>query len=111
MMNLERLSIGVQGIGLGEMSYQKANAYAIERLQGRASDGQAPAPIIRHGDVQRMLNSMQAFNQAGRAMAVWLGSFLDIAHYSKDKEKSAEANQIGCVFNSNSKSILYRYGL
>lgn len=86
MMNLERLSIGIQGIGLGEMSFQQADTYARERLQGKASDGEAPAPLIKHGDVQRMLNTMESFNKAGRALAVWLGSYLDVAFHSKDKD-------------------------
>lgn len=86
MMNLERLSIGIQGIGLGEMSFQQADTYARERLQGKASDGEAPAPLIKHGDVQRMLNTMESFNKAGRALAVWLGSYLDVALHSKDKD-------------------------
>ncbi|WP_223670756.1 acyl-CoA dehydrogenase family protein [Kangiella shandongensis] len=86
MMNLERLSIGIQGIGLGEMSFQQADAYARERLQGKASDGEAPAALVKHGDVQRMLNTMESFNKAGRALAVWLGSYLDVAFHSEDKE-------------------------
>ncbi|GAA0211867.1 acyl-CoA dehydrogenase C-terminal domain-containing protein [Kangiella japonica] len=86
MMNLERLSIGIQGIGLGEMSYQQANTYANERLQGKATDGEAPAPLIKHGDVQRMLNTMESFNKGGRALGVWLGSYLDVAFHSEDKE-------------------------
>ncbi|GAA4354617.1 acyl-CoA dehydrogenase family protein [Kangiella marina] len=86
MMNLERLSIGIQGIGLGEMSFQQADTYARERLQGKASDGEAPAALIKHGDVQRMLNTMESFNKAGRALAVWLGSYLDVTFHSDDKE-------------------------
>ena len=92
MMNLERLSIGIQGIGLGEMSFQQADAYARERLQGKASDGEAPAPLIKHGDVQRMLNTMESFNKAGRALGVWLGSYLDETFHSKDENKVKTAD-------------------
>ncbi|AOE49901.1 acyl-CoA dehydrogenase [Kangiella sediminilitoris] len=92
MMNLERLSIGIQGIGLGEMSFQQATNYANERLQGRATDGEAPAPLKKHGDVQRMLNTMESFNKAGRALAVWLGSYLDIAFHSEDGDAVKKAD-------------------
>ncbi|RDX35590.1 acyl-CoA dehydrogenase [Kangiella sp. HD9-110m-PIT-SAG07] len=92
MMNLERLSIGIQGIGLGEMSFQQADTYARERLQGKASDGEAPAALIRHGDVQRMLNTMESFNKGGRALAVWLGSYLDETFHSKDEAKVKTAD-------------------
>jgi alkylation response protein AidB-like acyl-CoA dehydrogenase len=92
MMNLERLSIGIQGIGLGEMAFQQADAYARERLQGKASDGEAPAALIKHGDVQRMLNTMESFNKAGRALGVWLGSYLDETFHSKDDDKVKKAD-------------------
>lgn len=92
MMNLERLSIGIQGIGLGEMAFQQADAYARDRLQGKANDGQAPAPLIKHGDVLRMLNTMESFNKAGRALGVWLGSYLDETFHSKDEAKVKTAD-------------------
>ncbi len=110
MMNLERLSIGIQGIGLGEMAYQQANDYAHERLQGRAKEHQGAAPIIKHGDVQRMLHSMQAFNQAGRALGVWLGSYLDIAYHSQDQEKVAEANAMAALLTPIAKAFFTDMG-
>ncbi|NVJ68220.1 MAG: acyl-CoA dehydrogenase family protein [Gammaproteobacteria bacterium] len=110
MMNLERLSIGIQGIGLGEMAYQQANAYAHDRLQGRAKGVEGTARIIKHGDVQRMLNSMQAFNQAGRALGVWLGSYLDIAHHSQDSEKVAEANAMAALLTPIAKAFFTDMG-
>lgn len=104
MMNLERLSIGIQGIGLGEMAYQQAFIYANDRLQGRATDGQAPAPIIKHGDVQRMLHTMQTFNQAGRALGVWLASYLDIAHHSKNPQEVDKANAMAALLTPIAKA-------
>jgi alkylation response protein AidB-like acyl-CoA dehydrogenase len=89
MMNYERLSIGIQGIGCGEMSYQTAVAYAKDRLQGRAAHGavntQAAADqIIHHADVRRMLLTQRAWNEASRAFAVYVGLQLDIANHHPD---------------------------
>jgi alkylation response protein AidB-like acyl-CoA dehydrogenase len=98
MMNYERLSIGIQGIGCGEMSYQNAVKYAKERLQGRAAHGPAnPAavadPIIHHADVRRMLLTQRAWNEASRAFAVYVGLQLDLAHHHPDAVTQAKAEQ------------------
>ena len=82
MMNYERLSIGIQGLGLGEVSYQSAADYARERLQGRAAtgvqnEGGNADPIIVHGDVRRMLLTMRALNEGGRALSAYVGMELD----------------------------------
>lgn len=87
MMNYERLSIGLQGIGSGEMSYQNARDYARERLQGRAATGavsfdKIADPIIVHPDVRRMLLTMRAWTEGARALAVYTAEQLDIAKYS-----------------------------
>src|SRR3712207_9178089 len=65
MMNAARLGVGVQGLGVAEVSYQNAVAYAKDRVQGRALNGtkhpEKPAdPIIVHPDVRRMLLTMKA---------------------------------------------------
>src|SRR5690606_30638682 len=83
MMNYERLSIGLQGLGLSENAYQTAAAYACDRLQGRAATGavnlqQEADPIIVHPDVRRMLMSIRADIEAGRALAVYVASQLDV---------------------------------
>jgi len=98
MMNYERLSIGIQGIGCGEMSYQNAVRYAKERLQGRAAHAVvnpqgAADPIIHHGDVRRMLMTQRAYNEAGRAFAVYLGLQLDIAKHHPDNRLQEKAEQ------------------
>jgi alkylation response protein AidB-like acyl-CoA dehydrogenase len=90
MMNYERLSIGLQGVGLGEVSYQNAAIYARERLQGRAVGGaQNPEgnadPLLVHGDIRRMLLTMRAINEGARALAVYVGSQLDQVKFSDDE--------------------------
>ena len=70
MMNAARLNVGLQGVAVAEAAYQKALDYARERRQGRA-EGQTekgPAPLLLHADVRRMLLSMKAKIQAGRAI-------------------------------------------
>ncbi|TCS43039.1 acyl-CoA dehydrogenase C-terminal domain-containing protein [Reinekea marinisedimentorum] len=96
MMNYERLSIGLQGIGLGEVSYQFARNYALERVQSRSPAGavqpdQPADPIIVHPDVRRMLLTMRAYNEGGRAFAAYVGMWLDIAKNHPDNEQKANA--------------------
>jgi len=91
MMNLERLSIGVQGTGLAEMSYQLSRQYAVERKQGVDKHGK-PTSIINHTDVRRMLLSQRAYTEAARALTVFMGLQIDQQYHHTDKtvrEKSA----------------------
>jgi len=91
MMNLERLSIGVQGIGLAETSYQLSKAYALDRKQGKNNQGEA-TNIVQHADVRRMLLSQRAYTEAGRALTVFMGLQIDQQYHHKDesvREKSA----------------------
>ncbi len=93
MMNSERLSVGTQGLGIGEAAYQGAVAYAKERLQGRSLAGakypEKPAdPIIVHPDVRRMLLTIRAYNEGCRAMGVWVAQALDAAE--KGDESAAD---------------------
>lgn len=86
MMNNARLAVGVQGLAVGERAYQAARAYARERVQGKAlgaSDGRA-VPIAEHPDVQRMLMTMRALNEAMRALAYVAAGALDRAKQSPD---------------------------
>ncbi len=103
MMNYERLSIGIQGIGCGEMSYQNAVRYAQDRLQGRSAHGAANPqgaadPIIHHADVRRMLLTQRAWNEASRAFAVYVGLQLDIAsHHPDDATKAKSAQRVALL--------------
>ena len=90
MMNYERLSVGLQGLGAGELAYQNAVAYARERLQGRAPSGPVNAegqadPLLVHADVRRMLLTIRALTEGGRAFAVFAGLQLDGGKYAGDK--------------------------
>jgi hypothetical protein len=88
MMNAARFGVGVQGIALAERAYQKAVAYARDRVQGRPVDGSmsVPAAIIHHPDIRRMLMTMRAHTEACRAMALVAAAAFDAAHAHPDAE-------------------------
>jgi butyryl-CoA dehydrogenase len=92
MMNAARFGVGLQGIGLAERAYQKAVAFARERVQSRDLAGSAgPVAIIHHPDVRRMLMSMRAQTEASRALAYVGAGLSDVAHHHADADKRAAA--------------------
>ena len=96
MMNRARLGVGVQGVGMGEIAHQSALAYARERRQGRAPGtprGQAD-PIIVHPDVRRVLLRMRSLTEAGRALAIWLATEMDISHHHPDGDRRQVADDL-----------------
>src|SRR5690554_4742674 len=116
MMNYERLSIGIQGIGCAEASLQNAVAYAHERGQGRAPNGpvsgdKAADPIIVHPDVRRMLLSMKALNEGGRAFSTYVAVQLDIAKYSEDPTARKRAEDMVALLTPVAKAFLTDMGL
>ncbi|GAB5499246.1 MAG: acyl-CoA dehydrogenase C-terminal domain-containing protein [Pseudohongiellaceae bacterium] len=99
MMNYERLSMGLQGNGHADSSYQIASAYAKDRIQGRAPTGpvnveQAADPIIVHPDVRRMLLTIRANVMAGRALSLYAALQLDTARFHPDAEARAKAEKL-----------------
>jgi alkylation response protein AidB-like acyl-CoA dehydrogenase len=89
MMNLARFGVGMQGVGLADRAYQHAVAYARERVQGRiagAAKDAAATGIIGHPDVRRMLMTMRACTEAGRALGYVTAAALDRAHQHPDAE-------------------------
>ncbi|MBL8348182.1 MAG: acyl-CoA dehydrogenase [Rubrivivax sp.] len=88
MMNAARFGVGVQGIATAERAYQKAVAFARDRVQSRPVDGSLnkAAPIIHHPDVRRMLMTMRAYTEACRAMAYVAAAAYDAAHAHTDAE-------------------------
>ena len=88
MMNAARYAVGVQGIAVAESAYQKAAAFAKERVQSRPVDGSvaASAPIVHHPDVRRMLMTMRALTEGCRAMASVAAAAYDAAHHHADAQ-------------------------
>ncbi|QVM94299.1 acyl-CoA dehydrogenase C-terminal domain-containing protein [Pseudomonas sp. SORT22] len=116
MMNYERLGVGIQGLALGERSYQNAVAYARERLQSRAATGpvnaqQAADPIIEHADVRRMLLTMKALNEGGRAFSTYVALQLDLAKYSENADERSQAQARVALLTPVAKAFLTDMGL
>ena len=88
MMNAARYAVGVQGIAVAERAYQKAAAFAKDRIQSRPVDGSLPAsgPIIHHPDVKRMLMTMRAYTEGCRAMAITAAAAFDASHHHADAD-------------------------
>ncbi|MDI1341574.1 acyl-CoA dehydrogenase [Polaromonas sp.] len=88
MMNSARYAVGMQGIAIAERSYQKAVAFAKDRVQSRPVDGSinASAPIIHHPDVKRMLMTMRAYIEGCRAMASVAAAAYDASHHHPDAD-------------------------
>ncbi|QBQ97036.1 acyl-CoA dehydrogenase [Paraburkholderia pallida] len=92
MMNAARFAVGMQGVAISERAYQKAAAYAKERVQSRPVDGSSKAAvtIIHHPDVRRMLSTMRALTEAARALAYVAAGESDRAHRHPDEAVRAQ---------------------
>ncbi|WP_295819654.1 acyl-CoA dehydrogenase C-terminal domain-containing protein [uncultured Deinococcus sp.] len=110
MMNAARLGTGLQGLGLGEVAYQNALAYAKDRLQMRHEPRVTPAenadPILVHPDVRRMLLTGKAYTEAGRAMAMWLALSIDTEHHHPDEGKRQEAADLVALLTPIAKAFM-----
>ncbi|MGN8121492.1 acyl-CoA dehydrogenase C-terminal domain-containing protein [Pseudomonas sp. 22082] len=116
MMNHARLGTGMQGLCLGEASFQGAIKYANDRLQMRALTGakapDKPAdPIIVHPDVRRMLLTMKAFNEGNRALTYFTAQMLDVTHLSPDAEARQEAEDLLAFLTPICKAFMTDTGL
>ena len=115
MMNAERLSVGVQGLGVAEASYQGAVAYAKERLQGRSLSGakypEKPAdPIIVHPDVRRMLLTQRAWIEGCRALSGWAARALDESKLHPDAKRRERAGDFIAVITPVVKALMTDVG-
>ncbi|MBD9417583.1 acyl-CoA dehydrogenase C-terminal domain-containing protein, partial [Pseudomonas sp. PDM16] len=116
MMNYERLSIGIQGIGCAEASYQNAVAYARERIQSRSPSGpqaqdKIADPIIVHPDVRRMLLTIRAMTEGGRAFASYVGQQLDLSKFSEDAAEKQAAESLVALLTPVAKAFFTDSGL
>jgi alkylation response protein AidB-like acyl-CoA dehydrogenase len=102
LMNAARLAVGLQGVGIGEVAYQNALAYAKERRQGRALTGPAEPDaradtLLVHPDVRRMLMECKAHIEGSRALCLWAALQVDLAHGAATEEERQEADALVTV--------------
>jgi hypothetical protein len=115
MMNTERLSVGIQGLGVAEVAYQNAVNYARERIQGRSLTGaktpeKAADPIIVHPDVRRMLLTMRAYIEGCRALSGWVAREIDILHRSTDEDAKLIADDFTALLTPVVKALFTDLG-
>jgi alkylation response protein AidB-like acyl-CoA dehydrogenase len=115
MMNSARLAVGIQGLGIGEIAYQSAVAYARDRLQGRSLAGpkypaKAADPIIVHPDVRRMLMTMRAYNEGCRALGVWVANAIEHLERLPDSPERTEAEDFVALMTPVVKALFTDLG-
>ena len=81
MMNAARIGVGMNAVALGYAAYGEAVAYARERPQGRPIASKdptmPPVPILRHGDVRRMLLAQKCWVEGGLALVLYCARLAD----------------------------------
>jgi alkylation response protein AidB-like acyl-CoA dehydrogenase len=115
MMNSERLSVGIQGLGAAETSYQSAAAYARDRIQGRSLSGakstdQAADPILVHPDIRRMLLTIRAYTEGCRALGCWVARQLDEMERAKDPDTRRNAEDFTALMTPIVKALFSDLG-
>ncbi|MFV0678840.1 acyl-CoA dehydrogenase C-terminal domain-containing protein [Ottowia sp.] len=111
MMNAARLGVGNQSLGLTEVAYQNALAYAKERQQMRSLSGpkakdQPADPIIVHPDVRKMLLTAKAYAEGGRAMAMYCAMMLDKSLHHPDEKARKDADEIVALLTPIVKAFI-----
>jgi len=111
MMNAARLGVGNQSLGLTEVAYQNALAYAKDRIQMRSLSGpkakDKPAdPIIVHPDVRRMLLTAKAYAEGGRALALFCSVLLEKVHAHPDEKVRKDSDEMLSLLTPISKAFL-----
>ncbi len=111
MMNAARLGVGNQSLGLTEVAYQNAVAYAKDRLQMRSLTGPKAAdkpadPIIVHPDVRKMLLTARAYAEGGRALAIYISLLLDQEIATEDEDERKECADLVALLTPIVKAFL-----
>jgi alkylation response protein AidB-like acyl-CoA dehydrogenase len=115
MMNAERLSVGIQGLGVAETAYQSAAFYAKDRIQGRALSGakypeRAADPIIVHPDVRRTLMTVRAYVEGCRALSGWVATALDLESKASDPQRRQAAEDFVSIMTPVVKALFTDLG-
>jgi hypothetical protein len=111
MMNAARLGVGNQSLGLTEVAYQNALAYARDRLQMRSLSGvkardKEADPIIVHPDVRRMLLTAKAYAEGGRALQIFCTLLLDKEHHHPDEKVRKDSGELVALLTPIVKAFI-----
>jgi len=114
MMNLERIVVGIQGLGISEIAYQNSLAYAKERKQGKSNKSQSSDGadfIIEHADIRRSLLNMRSIIEGERALCFWLSQQTEVSLYHKDEKIRKEASDLVSLMTPVVKSFFTDMGM
>ena len=108
MMNLERIVVGIQGLGISEIAYQNSLSYAKERKQGKSNNSKSKNGadfIIEHADIRRSLLNMKSIIEGERALCFWLSQQTEVSLYHPDKKARQEASDYVSLMTPVVKSL------
>ena len=108
MMNLERIVVGIQGLGISEIAYQNSLAYAKERKQGKTNNSKSTNGadfIIEHADIRRSLLNMKSIIEGERALCFWLSQQTEVSLYHPDEKIKQEASDYVSLMTPVVKSL------
>jgi alkylation response protein AidB-like acyl-CoA dehydrogenase len=111
MMNDERLAVGIQGLGVSDLAYQQASAYAKDRVQGRNPAGaeqpdQVADSLLAHADVRRMLLTIRSLNEAARAFLIYVAQWLDLEKFGEDETEKQYAESMVALLTPIAKAFI-----
>ena len=114
MMNLERIVVGVQGLGISEIAYQNSLAYAKERKQGKTNNTKSTNGadfIIEHADIRRSLLNMKSIIEGERALCFWLSQQTEVSLNHPDDKVRQEASDFVSLMTPVVKSLFTDLGM
>jgi len=114
MMNLERIVVGIQGLGISEIAYQNALNYSKERKQGKSNSSKTKNGadlIIDHADIRRSLLSMKSIIEGERALSFWLAQQTEVSLHHKDNKIKEEASDLVSLMTPVVKSLFSDMGM
>ena len=114
MMNLERIVVGIQGLGLSEIAYQNALNYSKERKQGKSNSSKSnngADSIIDHADIRRSLLNMKSIIEGERALSFWLAQQTEVSLHHKDSKIKEEASDVVSLMTPVVKSLFSDMGM
>ena len=114
MMNLERIVVGIQGLGISEIAYQNSLSYAKERKQGKSNNTKSQNGadfIIDHADIRRSLLNMKSIIEGERALCFWLSQQTEVSLNHSDENVKKEASDIVSLMTPVVKSMFTDMGM